>query len=67
MKQAKTRLVKSEVVTSGADQNQGRQKRTQLTIDQDGNTDANVVKPVTLGMKLVDANTIQPAMKHLLV
>ncbi len=27
----------------------------------------NVVKPVTLGMELVDANTIQPAMKHLLV
>ena len=40
------------------------QDRTQLTIDQDGNSDANVVKPVALGMKLVDAKTIHPAIKY---
>ncbi len=49
---------------SGADQNQGCQDQTQFPIDHDGNSDANVVKPVTLGMKLVYVNTIQPAIKY---
>ena len=60
----RNKACQSKGCQSGADQNQGCQDRTQLTIDQDGNSDANVVKPVALGMKLVDAKTIHPAIKY---
>ncbi len=48
----RNKACQSKGCQSGADHNQGFQNRTQLTIDQDGNSDANVLKPVALWMKL---------------
>ena len=44
----------NEAGQGGADQNQRFQNRTQLAIDQNGSPEANVVKPVTLRMRLVN-------------
>ena len=63
MKPAETKLVKAKVV---------KVKLTKTKVVKTGlnlllTRMANLVKPGTLWMKLVDANTIQPPIRHLLV
>ena len=68
MKPAKTRLVKAEVVKAKV----AKVESTKTKVVETGlnlllTRMSNLVKPGTLWMMLVDANTIQPAIKHLLV
>ncbi len=63
MKPAETRLVKAKVAKVELTKSKVVKTGLSLLLTRM----ANLVKPVTLGMKLVDANIIQPAMKHLLV
>ena len=63
MKPVETRLVKAKVAKVELTKTKVVETGLNLLLTRM----ANLVKPVTLWMKLVDANTIQPAMKHLLV
>ena len=63
MKPAETRLVKSKVAKVELTKTKVVETGLNLLLTRM----SNLVKPGTLWMMLVDANTIQPAMKHLLV
>ena len=63
MKPAETRLVKAKVAKVELTKTKVVETGLNLLLTRM----ANLVKPVTLWMELVDANTIQPVMKHLLV
>jgi hypothetical protein len=63
MRVAETRLVKAKVAKVELTKTKVVKNGLNLLLTRM----ANLVKPDTLWMKLVDANTIQPAMTHLLV